>query len=377
VLTFCPVRVVLDYRPALRTPSGVGEYTHELVKALRCAFPHRGHPPLDLTLFSSSWRDRLQLPSDWSDVRAIDRRVPVAVLNAAWHRLEWPPVEWLTGRAFDVAHSMHPLLMPARRAAQVVTIHDLNFLEHPERTRAEIRRDYPRLARDHARRADAIVTVSRFTAREVERLFDVPGDRITICPPGAPDWPPRRTTPSDGYLLFFGTLEPRKNVGALLDAYERLLERKPTPPALLLAGAATAAARPWLERIDRPPLAGRVRAIGYVQPDRRRAVYEGARLLVQPSFEEGFGLPVLEAMKIGVPVIAANRGALPELVADAGLLVEPEGEPIADAVAHLLGDESLAAACAAKGEMRASTFRWHDTARALVRVWEQAAEQRR
>ena len=91
----------------------------------------------------------------------IDRRVPVKVLNFAWHRLEWPAAETLARAQFDVTHSSHPLLLPARDAAQVVTIHDLNFLAHPERTRAEIRRDYPALVRSHAQRADRVVVPSR------------------------------------------------------------------------------------------------------------------------------------------------------------------------------------------------------------------------
>ena len=119
-----------------------------------------------------------------------------------------------------------------------------------------------------------------------------------------------------------------------------------------------------------------MRAAGYIAPGDRRALYDGARLLVQPSLEEGFGLTVLEAMKIGVPVVAANRGALPELVGDAGLLVEPEPEPIAAAIAQLLDDEALAAACAAKGEMRASHYRWDATARAVYGVYRQAMERR-
>ncbi len=91
------------------------------------------------------------LPSELAGATAIDRRVPVAVLNLAWHRLGWPSVERLTGQSFDVAHSFHPLLMPSRSAAQVITIYDLNFLTHPERTRAEIRRDYAALVRSHAK----------------------------------------------------------------------------------------------------------------------------------------------------------------------------------------------------------------------------------
>ena len=92
----------------------------------------------------------------------------------------------------------------------------------------------------------------------------------------------------------------------------------------MLAGKATDEARPWLERIARAAARRRVRHIGYVEPAKRQALYEGARLLVQPSFEEGFGIPVLEAMTLGVPVVAANRGALPEVLGDAGLLVDPD-----------------------------------------------------
>jgi glycosyltransferase involved in cell wall biosynthesis len=377
VLTFLGVRVVLDYRPALTARSGVGEYTHELVRALWTVFPPAGGDGLDLSLFSSSWRDRLRLGPELAGIDAVDCRVPVSVLNASWHRLGFPPVEWLTGDRCDVTHSMHPLIMPSRSAATVVTIHDLNFLTHPERTRAEVRRDYPALARAHAARADAVIAVSRFTAREVETHLAVPADKITICSPGAPPWPPRRTSPEDGgYLLFLGTLEPRKNIGALLDAYERLLERVTEPPPLVLAGAATDASRPWLDRLARPPLTGRVRAIGYVDPEMRRPLYEGARLLVQPSFEEGFGLSVLEAMTIGVPVVAADRGALPELVGDAGLLVDPEPEQLAAAISRLLEDDILAATCSAKGEMRASHYRWTDTARKVRTVYEHAVERR-
>ena len=222
MLPFSSVRVLIDYRPALRQRSGVGEYTHQLVKALLTAFPMDApRRALELTLFSSSWKDRLE-PSqpDLAGAAVVDRRVPVRVLNLAWHRLGWPPAEALTGRAFDVTHSLHPLLLPSRAAAEVITIHDLNFLTHPERTQAEIRRDYPALARDHARRADGIVVPSRFTAGEVEARLGVPPDHISVCSPGAPDWTPRGGPPPDGgYVLFFGTLEPRKNVGALLDAY--------------------------------------------------------------------------------------------------------------------------------------------------------------
>jgi glycosyltransferase involved in cell wall biosynthesis len=370
------VRVLIDYRPALRSRSGVGEYTHQLVAALLRVFPRSGAASVDVTVFSSSWKDRLATP-DLHGAHAIDRRVPGRLLNLAWHRLEWPPIETMTGLDFDVVHSSHPLLLPTRRASQIVTIHDLHFLTHPERTRAEIRRDYPALVRDHAHRAARILVPSQFTAREVEQRLDVPAERIVICPPGAPDWTPRASPNRDGYILFFSTIEPRKNVGGLLDAYERLMTRGRQLPELVLAGQAADDVGPVLERLTRPPLAGRVRHIGYVNPADRQALYAGARLLVLPSFDEGFGIPVLEAMTFGVPVVAAARGSLPEVLDDAGPLVNPdEPDDIAAGIARLLDDEAYASACTARGVLRSHEFNWNRTAHLVLDMYRQAIEER-
>ena len=368
------MRAVIDYRPALRQRTGVGEYTHQLARAL---VSRGGSHPLDLTLFSSSWKDRVTVDDGLRDASFVDRRVPVALLNLAWHRFNWPPVETMARGRFDVAHSMHPLLMPARHAARIVTIHDLHFLSHPERTRGEIRRDYPALARAHARRADAVIAVSQFTAGEVQRHFGVPAERVSVCPPGAPPWMPRERPPKVGYVLFFGTLEPRKNIGGLLDAYQRLSARRRDLPRLVLAGQATEAARPWLERIRRPPLDRLVTHAGYVDPAKRRALYDDAICLVQPSFEEGFGIPVLEAMTAGVPVIVTDRGALPEVTAGAGEIVPADDpEPLAAAIERLVDDTALAAERARLGCARARQYRWEETAEKVYHTYERATQRR-
>jgi len=373
------VRVLIDYRAALREPSGVGEYTHEVARALlkRRKRGSGADSSIDLTLFSSSWKDRLLPSPDLADAAIVDRRVPVRVLNFAWHRLEWPGAETLTGETFDVVQSMHPLLMPSRHAAQVVTICDLNFLTNPERTRAEIRRDYAELARAHAARADRVIVISDFTRREVQRLLDVPADRISMAVPGAPAWPAREHEPQDGYLLFFGTLEPRKNIGALLDAYEMLSVKHRDLPPLVLAGHATEAARPWLERINRPPLAGRVRHVGYVSPGDRQTLYQGARLLVHPAHEEGFGLTVLEAMTVGVPVVAANRGALPEVGGDAVVLADPDQpDALAGAIERVLGDSALSSRLSTDGRARSRLFSWDQTAESTCTAYAAAVARR-
>jgi glycosyltransferase involved in cell wall biosynthesis len=366
------VRILLDYRPALRERTGVGEYVHELAAALA-----RQLDPQDtLTLFSSSWKDRLAAPPVHG-ARIVDARLPVRALNLAWHRIGWPAVERLVG-SIDVAHSPSPLTIPTRDAAQVITIHDLDFLDHPERTRAEIRRDYAQLAPEHARRADAVIVVSQFTAGEVERRLGVSRGRITICSPGAPRWQPRPRPPVDGPILFMGTLEPRKNVGLLLRAYARLLAALPSAPPLLLAGSATEAAGPWLEAINQPPLAGHVQHLGYVQAHQRYDLYARASMLVLPSFLEGFGLTVVEAMTVGVPVIVSTGGALPEVVGDAGPTIEPDDEGgFAEAMGRYLLDPSLAAAAAARGIVRARQFSWDASASRLYAAYASAIEHRR
>jgi glycosyltransferase involved in cell wall biosynthesis len=371
------MRIVMDYRPALRARSGVGEYVHQTARALA-----RRYPDDALTIFTSSWKDRPDTDATTGCPAAIisDHRVPVRALNFAWHWLEWPSIELVTHGRYDVAFSPHPLLLPAKHAVQVVMVHDLDFLRHRQRTQREIRRDYPRLAGPHARRASRVIVPSAYTAADVAEHLGVPRGRIVVCPPGAPDWaepvPARFAT--DGYVLFVGTLEPRKNVAGLLEAYGRLLTRRPTMPPLIMAGAAGPDAKPWLDAIARPPLAGHVDYLGYVSAEDRQAIYTGARVLVLPSYEEGFGMPVLEAMSLGVPVVAARRGALPELVGNAGLLVEPDDpECIAAAVDRVLADDHLADSLSRRGLDRSRLFRWQYTAQVIHTAFQEAIDERR
>jgi glycosyltransferase involved in cell wall biosynthesis len=367
------MRILVDYRPAVRRRTGVGEYMHELVKAYTRLFSDR------VAVFTTSWKDRPS-PALAAELRAdvIDRRVPVRVMNYLWHRLEWPPVEWLAGPV-DVAHAAHPLLIPTRQAAQVVTIHDLFFMTAPERTTAEIRRDYPELTPLHARRADAVITPSAYTKRLVEAL-GVPAERIHVCSVGAPTWRTlggRPNLPVDGYVLFVGTLEPRKNIGTLLDAYEKVLKRMPTAPDLVLAGGVSDDAGPWLERIGRSPLAGHVRHVGYVEDAERERWYAGARVLVLPSLDEGFGLPVLEAMSAGIPVVASNRGAIPEVTDGAADLVDPQdSDALALALERVLSDHDWATARAVAGLARASAYTWEQTATSLHAAYASATAHR-
>jgi glycosyltransferase involved in cell wall biosynthesis len=365
------VRILIDYRPALRQRTGVGEYVHGLATALSVRLARED----TLTLFSSSWKDRLP-PRVVPGARQNDVRLPVRLLNLLWHRAEWPPVEWFAGE-LDVVHSLHPLLIPAR-CARFITIHDLYFLDRPEHTSAEIRRDYPALAAEHARRADGIIVNSEYTRHQVCERLGVRPEKITVCTPGNPGFPSRPEPATPGPILFIGTLEPRKNLHRLVEAYAMLLERRPDIPDLVLAGALEVPTHDLFSGpVSLVKAIDRVRLTGYVTDEERQRLYREASMLVLPSLDEGFGIPALEAMTIGVPVVASNRGALPEVVGGAGILVEPEdAHALASAIERVLDDAALRLRMVHDGLAQAAEFSWARSADRLYEAYRDATRRR-
>ena len=375
------MHLLLDYRPALRDRTGVGEWVHQLALNL-LSLKSSGDPGaagLELTLWSSSWRDR-PAPSarrELNGATILDRRGPVRPLAWAWNRVGWPPIEALTSRRFDIVHSTTPLLLPARSGLRVCTVYDLDFLAHPDRARGESRRDFPALVHAHAARADLVVTISEYSKSQVEQRLGIGPDRIAVCRPGVPSWITgplaARPTGDAGDILFVGTLEPRKNVPALLAAYRMLAGRQPAVPRLVLAGQVTPEAEAWVAETQAPPLAGRVVVEGYVSNERRAELFAGAGLVVLPSLDEGFGLPALEAMALGIPVVTSNVGALPEVVGDAGILVDPRDVAgLAAALERVCSDAPLAARMREAGIARAKRFSWPESARALIAAYAEA-----
>jgi glycosyltransferase involved in cell wall biosynthesis len=377
MVPFSAVRLLLDYRPALRERTGVGEFVHELAKALSGRARHGA--AAKVTLFTSSWRDRPDpaLAAEMPTATIADVKIPVRGLVWAWNRLEWPPVEWLAGN-HDVVHSQSPLLIPASRAAQAVTVHDLDFLRHPEQMAAEIRRDYPALARSHAARADAVIVSSRYAAAEIARELQLATSRVHVCPPGRPHWAAdvvrRRQGRRGKHILFMGTLSLRKNVGTLLEAYARLRTQVADAPPLVLAGHRTPASARWQARCEQPPLKGHVTVTGYVDTNQRIDLYAEALMLVLPSYEEGFGLPVLEAMACGVPVIVSSRGSLPEVAGAAAAPIDPDDADGFTSQMQGLLDDRAAAAAAERGLAQASRYSWDACADAALRAYAAAME---
>jgi glycosyltransferase involved in cell wall biosynthesis len=314
------VRIGLDATPLLGRRTGIGRYVQELAAAL----PALGHgDEVVATAFTLRGAGDLTgaVPAGVS-VRA--RPAPARLLRATWQRTEQPPVELLTG-PLDVFHGTNFVQPPARSAAGVVTVHDLAYLIHPDTVSADSARLRDLVPRG-LRRAGVVCVPSEAVAAEIREAYDLSPERVQVTPLGVdPAWATAPPLPEDRrralglhrpYLLFVGTLEPRKNLGVLLEAFAAVCAADPEAPLLALAGPAGWGAEVPLP----PPAAGRVVRLGYLEEPELRSLVAGARALVFPSRYEGFGLPPLEAFASGVPVIASDIPTTRETVgAEPGL----------------------------------------------------------
>lgn len=314
------MRIGLDATPLLGDRTGVGRYTLALLSALT-AFPD------ELVATAFTLRGRGGLPAVVPrGVEVAARPAPARALQEAWARGQWPPVELLSGRV-DVFHGTNFVLPPLRRARGVLTVHDLAYLDRPETVSAASVR-YRVLVPRSIARAAVVVTPSQATADrlQAEYAVDVP---VVVTPLGAdPEWatapPPddalrRELGLPSSYLLFVGTLEPRKDLRTLLAAHRLMAD----PPPLVLVGPPG-----WGEQVD---VSGCVTP-GYLEDRRLRSVVAGAAALVLPSLDEGFGIPVIEALAAGTPVVASDLPVLREVGGSVTSFAEP-GSPAAFAAA--------------------------------------------
>ena len=325
--------------------SGVGVYSREVLYGLARAHPEAGY------LFC--YRSQRYF-------RSFSGRLP-----AGCHRR-------LLGKAWpasaDLFHGLNQRIHFARHRRTISTFHDL-FVITSEYSTPEFRRRFAAQARVAAERSDLIITVSRFTAGQVEALLDVEPARIRVIPHGArrvsPDAPARQR---ERMILFVGAIQRRKNVVRLIEAFEQVAPGW----TLVLAGSAGFGAEEALQRIEVSSRKEDIRVLGYVADAVLEDLYQRASVLAFPSLDEGFGMPVLDAMARGLPVLTSNVSALPEVAGDAALLVDPaDTASLTEGLRRLTQDQPLRQRLAQQGLLRSAGFTWERTVEETWKVYEE------
>jgi glycosyltransferase involved in cell wall biosynthesis len=367
---------LLSRRPGYRR-AGISRYIEALLTHLPCTAPD-----LELIAYaphSVEQQARDEFPRvQWRSTRWPAERPLVRIV---WEQAVAP---WATADC-AIVHGPVNVLPLALARPGIVTVHDLAFLHFPAHYPVA-KRWYLRLLTGlSVRRAQLVIAVSDHTRRDIVLAYGVPPEKVIAIPNGIdPDWTrvpddelarwrAERRVPAR-FLLFVGTVQPRKNLVTLLQALARLHDELDWP--LYVVGARGWKESPVFRAVQELGLERRVVFVGYAPPEELRYWYSAATLFVYPSLYEGFGLPVLEAMACGTPVITANRSALPEVAGEAAVLVDPtDASALAGAIAALAADERRRAFLARAGLARARAFTWERTARATAEAYRAVARQ--
>ena len=325
--------------------SGVGVYSREVLYGLATAHPEAG--------YLICYRPHRYL-------RSFSARLP----SGCYRKLLWK--DW--PRSADLFHGLNQRIHSTRYRRTVSTFHDL-FVMTGEYSTPEFRQRFAGQARTAAERSDLIITVSRFTAGQLEALLHIEPARIRVIPHGArrasPDATPRKR---ERTILFVGAIQRRKNVARLVQAFEQIA----TGWTLVLAGSTGFGAEEALQRIDASPRKEDIRVLGYVSGAVLEDLYQRASVFAFPSLDEGFGMPVIDAMARGLPVLTSNVSALPEVAGDAAWLVDPgDTTAIAEGLRRLTEDQALRHHLAQRGLARSAGFTWERTVEETWKVYQE------
>jgi len=355
--------IVVDVSAAVHRRAGLGRYAESLARALADAVPN------GLGLFYNQERG----VSPLTGLEHLPTST-VAMGYKPWRMLVW--VGQLSRVGFDrlvpgahVFHATEHLLPPLRRVPTVLTVHDLSFRHLPAHHKT-LNRLYLNAAMPlYCRRAGRIIAISECTKRDLVDAYGMPAEKVTVIYEAAsPRFQPQSAEAiaaaraihglPDRYLLFVGTIEPRKNLTRLLAAFETIA-REGLSDALVIAGRPGWLCGDFFSALEASPVRDRVILPGFVPDDDLPGVYGGAQALVLPSLYEGFGLPVLEAMACGTPVICSSTSSLGEISGDAALHVDPgQTSSIVSAIRTLLADDGLQEDLRLRGRRRAAEFSW-------------------
>ncbi len=366
------MKVAVDATAVPARLTGAGVYAARLLAALAL----RGEVGLEVFVAPGSAAVLAAPGLELRPVRAAELGRPARI---AWTHLAAGRAARAAGA--DLLHGIHYELPRRGRLPQVVTVHDLTLVTHPQWHEPGKVRFFRWAMRRAVRAADRVLCVSATTAHDLTMHLGVEVERIDVTPLGTDLRPAseqavaglRRRLGLDGpYLLGLGTLEPRKDLPTLVRAFTAVAGE--LPHTLVLAGLAGWGAGAVAAAVAASGVADRILLAGYVPEADKAALFTGADLFAYPSHYEGFGLPVLEAMACGTPVVTTTGGSLPEVAGDAALLVEPgDADALAVAVGKLVGDPGERVALVQRGMVRAAGFTWNRCAALTAAAYRRVA----
>ncbi len=356
--------VALDVGPLIGPPTGIGRFTAELQRHLRLRH--------DVSIFPYVLSFRAELPDQSRRLR-----YPAHLALSLWARHDWPRARGAL-RGAEVVHGTN-YVVPPTGWPTVVSVHDLSLFERPDLVPPVVR-TFGEVIRRAVGRGAYVHTISHAVARDAATLLGT--DRVRVVYPGPthdvnqiPGALPSAVA-DQPFILTMGTREPRKNLPRLVQAFESLAASVPDL-LLVLAGGAGSDDRAIAQAIAAlPPSAGaRVRQLGYVDDATRAALFSSATAFAYPSLDEGFGLPLLEAMHFGVPIVASTAGAIPEITGGAARLVDSSDVVgLAAALDVVLHDCDERDRLATAGRQRCTEFSWTASAEQMVQLYREVKE---
>ncbi len=364
------MRIGIDIQTAINKPTGVGQYVINLVHELARL---DGDERFSLFYFDFKRRFKgLGIRNPRFELNPI-RFMPGRFYNQLSENLGFPDIRRLAGHC-DLYHFPNFIIHPLKRGKAVVTVHDLSFARFPQYAESSNLKRLDKRFQYTLERADAIIAVSKFSKRELTEMYGVEPERIEVIYQGVTVVPAKQIKESlpSNYFIFVGTIEPRKNLGRLLEAW-RIVRSRMTGKwkhKLLIAGAEGWGCASIREQAREKGIEDDLITLGYVEKEDLPALYRGAEALVFPSIYEGFGLPPLEAMAQGTPVISSSKASLPEVVGEAAIMFDPYNpDEIADAIIRIAEDRKLRDELISRGKERVKSFSWQKTARETLELY--------
>jgi glycosyltransferase involved in cell wall biosynthesis len=377
------VKILVDTTAIRDKPSGIGIYTINLIKAL---YSLQKEENIDLGIYYQLSLKNL-LKGNFSVPKILKKYqpcytlpLPVTITNILG-KYNNPILNYFDQYLDkpDIIQGTDHFVYPCRSAKKIMTIHDLSFIKHPEYAPKIVKNTYQNRIAKCLQWTDLIITFSQSTKQDIIDIFQINENKIFITKQSSRyedinlnhlEQSQVKYNFNDPYLLFVSTFEPRKNIINIIRAFEYLKKTKKIEHNLILIGKKGWQYQVIFEAINSSPFCQDIYYLGYLTDEQVALFYQKADVFIYPSFYEGFGLPVLEAMNLGAPVITSNNSSLPEVAGDAAIFINPHNyHELADAILQVVSNYQLRQDLIARGKNRAKLFSWKNTAQQTINTY--------